>query len=91
MRHSIMETLENFFYYYPKEFLHRSLIYEDRTESDLQDKAVLLSLLITLDEKKITYYRKYRNILNIFGDIGGLFRALALIFGFLIRPLTKLA
>jgi len=44
-----------------------------------------------LDEKKITYFRKYQNILNIFGDIGGLFRALTLIFGLILKPLTSLA
>jgi len=33
-------------------------------------------MIIYLDDKKVTYYRTYKNILNIFADVGGLLKVL---------------
>lgn len=43
---------------------------------------------MSLDDKKIVYYRTYDNILNILGIIGGLFDSLLAVVGFLINPLA---
>lgn len=51
----------------------------------------LLLVNIFLDDKKITYYRSYSNILDILGSIGGLYRSLIIMAGFIMIPLTKLS
>jgi len=41
-----------------------------------------------LDDKKVTYFRTYKNILNIFADIGGLMKVLMTIGAFIAKPIS---
>jgi hypothetical protein len=44
-----------------------------------------------LDDKKIVYYRTYSNIINILGDIGGLYSLLFYLGSLLAIPLCSLS
>jgi hypothetical protein len=51
----------------------------------------LLHATIFLDDKKITYFRSYENLLNILGSITGLFELLVVLAGLIFIPITKLS
>lgn len=44
-----------------------------------------------LDDKKVIYYRTYSNIINILGDIGGLYSLLFYIGSLLAVPICELS
>jgi len=43
-----------------------------------------------LDDRSLTYYRTYTNILNIFGDIGGMTSFLLTVGTILLTPITTM-
>jgi hypothetical protein len=43
-----------------------------------------------LDDKKITYFRNYKNILNIIADIGGLLKVLMTLAAIIIGPISRM-
>lgn len=50
----------------------------------------LVSFIIQLDDKKISYYRKYATILDILGDIGGLYSSLVVVIKIIANPISTL-
>jgi len=90
LRHSVTETIENFFYYQSQTFSHHVLTIEGMLESDSFQPNKIYQVNIQLDEKRIFYYRTYSNIFNVLGDIGGLYRALIFLAMIVIVPFTKL-
>ncbi len=51
----------------------------------------LLTFAFMLDDKKLTYYRTYDNILGILGNVGGLLQTLVFLAGMLVYPLSKIS
>jgi len=50
----------------------------------------LMRITLQLSERQTLYTRTYSNILNIFGNITGLFKVLSMILTFLLSPLQYL-
>jgi hypothetical protein len=84
--------MENFFYYTTTTYLSHVLQFENVFESsNPTTDSELLHATILLDDKKITYFRSYKNVLNILGSISGLFELLVALAGILFIPITKLS
>lgn len=84
--------MENFFYYVATTFVSHVLQFESVFESsNPTTDSELLRATIFLDNKKITYFRSYDNLLNILGSISGLFELLVVVAGFILIPVTKLS
>ncbi len=47
-------------------------------------------MFLFLDNKKVTYFRNYKNILNIFAEIGGLLNVLMTIGALIVSPISSL-
>ena len=91
-RHSFTETFKNFFYYFGKTYLSHVLQFDNVFESsNPATDNELLHATIFLDDKKITYFRSYDNLLNILGSISGLYELLLFLVGLLIIPITKIS
>lgn len=50
----------------------------------------ILTVAFLLDNKKITYFRTYKNILNIFADVGGILKVLMTVAALLVGPFSEL-
>lgn len=45
-------------------------------------------MVMYLDDREVTYFRKYNNILEIFGQISGLLEFLILVGSMFVKPLN---
>lgn len=77
MKPITINTFWNPYYYFGYSETSSELIFETYTESlDLTMKDnKIASIFFYQDDKAVDYERTYPNILNIFGDISGLFSA----------------
>ena len=47
--------------------------YSKEANEEIRDDGAFLQVTLLLEDKTTFFYRTYNNILNILGDIGGLF------------------
>jgi hypothetical protein len=50
----------------------------------------ILTLAFILDDKKITYFRTYKNILNIIADVSGILKVLLTLGSFIVMPISEM-
>ncbi len=92
LRLNFMESIENFYYYFlERRVRYSELLFEKMTEyTDNLPRETIASFVIQLDDKLNKYERYYSNILNIFGNIGGLLKIIMTIASLIIRPFSQI-